>query len=158
MSAPMAAPVATIAESAGDVREQSFTISQLSAEFGLTPRTIRFYEDQGLISPTRAGQNRIYSRRDRARLVLICRGKRLGFSIAEIKEFIELYDPASGQIEQMRFMLRVARNRREALVKQLEDVKLTLAELEGMENAVIDQLRRNGISDTEIAAIGGESD
>ena len=72
--------------------EPLFTVGELAAELEVTPRALRFYEDRGLIQPRRAGQNRIYTRRDRARLILILRGKRLGFSLAEIKEWLDLYD------------------------------------------------------------------
>ena len=76
------------------VSEETFTISELAAEFEITSRSIRFYEDKGLLQPRRAGLNRIYSRRDRARLNIILRGKRLGFSLAEIKEMFALYQGA----------------------------------------------------------------
>lgn len=123
---------------------ESFTISELAAEFGLTPRTIRFYEDEGLISPGRSGMNRVYSRRDRARLELICRGKRLGFSLAEVKEFLDLYNRGPLQIEQMRYAAGLARQRIESLEQQLEDVKQTLTDLRRIEEEMVDYLRSQG--------------
>ena len=124
---------------------ESFTISELSAEFGLTPRTIRFYEDEGLISPGRSGMNRVYSRRDRARLELICRGKRLGFSLAEVKEFLDLYNRDQRQIEQMKYAASLARQRIESLEIQLEDVKQTLTDLRRIEKEMVDYLRSEGV-------------
>ncbi len=125
--------------------EESFTISELASEFGLTARTIRFYEDEGLLSPGRSGMNRVYSRRDRARLELICRGKRLGFSLAEVKEFLDLYDRDKRQIEQMKYAAGLARRRINSLEIQLEDVKQTLADLRGIEKEMVDYLRGEGV-------------
>ncbi len=124
---------------------ESFTISELAAEFGLTPRTIRFYEDEGLVSPGRSGMNRVYSRRDRARLELICRGKRLGFSLAEVKEFLDLYNRDQRQIEQMKYAASLARQRIESLERQLEDVKQTLTDLRRIEKEMVDYLRSEGV-------------
>ena len=124
---------------------ESFTISELAAEFGLTPRTIRFYEDEGLVSPGRSGMNRVYSRRDRARLELICRGKRLGFSLAEVKEFLDLYNRDQRQIEQMKYAASLARQRIESLEIQLEDVKQTLTDLRRIEKEMVDYLRSEGV-------------
>ena len=76
-------------------RERLFTVTGLAAELGVTARTLRFYEDRGLISPQRLGPNRVYSPRDRARMILILRGKQLGFSLKEIAEYLDLYDPAA---------------------------------------------------------------
>lgn len=116
--------------------EPVFSIGQLAEAFGVTHRTIRFYEDEGLVSPTRRGTTRIYSATDRARLALILRGKRLGFSIAEIKEFLDLYDVDENQIEQMRYALDKARERLMQLNQQMLDLKQTRDELSEM----IDQL------------------
>ena len=124
---------------------ESFTISELAAEFGLTPRTIRFYEDEDLLSPGRSGMNRVYSRRDRARLDLICRGKRLGFSLAEVKEFLDLYNRDQRQIEQMKYAAGLARQRIESLEVQLQDVKQTLTDLHGIEKEMLDYLRDQGV-------------
>lgn len=124
---------------------ETFTISELAAEFGLTPRTIRFYEDEGLVSPGRSGMNRVYSRRDRARLELICRGKRLGFSLADVKEFLDLYNRDQRQIEQMKYAAGLARQRIEALEVQLEDVKQTLIDLRGIEKEMVEYLRGQGV-------------
>jgi DNA-binding transcriptional MerR regulator len=124
--------------------ERTFTISELADAFQVTPRTIRFYEDQGLLSPKRDGFNRVYSHRDRARLTLICRGKRLGFSLAEIKDFLDLYDVDDRQIEQMRFALAHGRERIASLEVQLVDVQQTLSELRALENQIIEHLKAAG--------------
>ena len=129
-------------DEAGD--ERTFTISELADTFQVTPRTIRFYEDQGLLSPKRDGLNRVYSHRDRARLTLICRGKRLGFSLAEIKDFLDLYDVDDRQIEQMRFALAHGRERIASLEVQLVDVQQTLSELRALENQIIEHLKAAG--------------
>lgn len=121
-----------------------YTIGELAAEFGVTPRTIRFYEDEGLIAPRRAGTARIYSRRDRSRLMLICRGKRLGFSLVEIKEFLDLYDTDPDQVGQMTFALARARARIAQLEAQRADVEQTLAELRAIEAAMAEHLERHG--------------
>ena len=110
-----------------------YTIGDLSAEFGLSPRAIRFYEDQGLLAPGRAGANRVYSRRDRARLMLILRGKRLGFSLSDIREFLDLYDVDRTKRQQMTMTLDRTRARIHDLEQQLQDITITLAELRDME-------------------------
>lgn len=122
----------------GTDREQElFTIGELAAAFALSPRAIRFYEDQGLLSPGRAGAQRVYTRRDRARLQLILRGKRLGFSIADIGRFLDLYDADRTQHRQLTMTLDRTRDRIAELEQQLADITLTLAELRDMEGEII---------------------
>ncbi len=118
----------------------SFSIGDLSREFGVTTRTIRFYEDQGLLSPTRNGQNRIYQARDRVRLKLILRGKRLGFSLKEIKKLIELYDAPEGQAGQLRSFIEKIRARRTELLSQKDDIVHVLDELDTLEQRCTDLL------------------
>ncbi|HEX8986731.1 MAG TPA: MerR family DNA-binding transcriptional regulator [Rhodocyclaceae bacterium] len=113
--------------------EPTFTISELSREFNVTPRAIRHYEDQGLIFPQRAGQSRVYSKRDRTRLKLTLRGKRLGLSLGEIKELIDMYDTAPDESSQLVRLLDVLARRRAALEQQREDIEAVLAELDGFE-------------------------
>jgi DNA-binding transcriptional MerR regulator len=102
--------------------ERSFTIRQLCREFGATPRALRFYEDKGLLSPQRDGQNRIYSCRDRARLSLILRGKRVGFSLIEIGELLDLYDRDESHAAQMVTSLSKFRDQIATLRQQREDI------------------------------------
>jgi len=114
-----------------------FTIGELAAAFSLSPRAIRFYENQGLLAPERAGTQRIYSKRDRARLKLILRGKRLGFSLADIREFLDLYDADKTKRQQMEMTLDRTRARITELEQQLEDITVTLAELRDMEGDIV---------------------
>jgi len=110
-----------------------YSIGDLSREFGVTTRTIRFYEDQGLLSPTRDGQNRIYEVGDRVRLKLVLRGKRLGFSLKEIKKLIELYDAPEGEGAQLRSFVGKIRARRSELLAQKDDIEHVLDELDALE-------------------------
>lgn len=112
--------------------QTTWSISELAQEFGITPRAIRFYEDAGLITPQREGQRRVYANRDRIRLKLIMRGKRLGFSLTEISEIINLYDP-SGEEAQLRHFLGKIRERRAVLRQQQEDIRAILDELDAIE-------------------------
>lgn len=145
----------TLSETEADHKDGKphFSIAQLAKEFGLTHRSIRFYEDQGLITPARSGLMRVYSYRDRARLALICRGKRLGFSVAEIRDFLNLYEAGNhGQSEQMRYALSRTRDRIGTLERQLEDVKTTITELRGIESAIARYL--DNTTDNRAAAHG----
>lgn len=117
---------------------RSYTISDLAKEFDLTTRTIRFYEDEGLLTPERRGQARIYSAGDRVRLMLILRGKRLGFSLAECKEIFNLYDPAGGNKAQLTLMLDKLAHRRQALEQQLRDIQQMQQELDAAEQRIRD--------------------
>lgn len=118
-----------------------FSIGELAAELSLSPRAIRFYEDQGLLSPQRAGTTRIYSKRDRARLQLILRGKRLGFSLSDIREFLNLYDADRSKRRQMAMTLERTRGRIGELEQQLDDITVTLAELRDMEGEILAYMR-----------------
>lgn len=118
----------------------TYGIADLAREFDVTTRTLRFYEDEGLIEPARQGQRRIFSARDRVRLKLILRGKRLGFSLGEIREIIDLYD-GPGEVGQIRFFLDKIRERRAALERQRDDIAATLEELADVEARCTAQLR-----------------
>lgn len=113
--------------------EITYSIADLSREFALTPRAIRYYEDQGLITPARAGVQRIYSKRDRTRLKLTLRGKRLGLSLAEIRELIDMYDSAP-ESSQLARLLEVLARQRAKLQQQREDIEAVLGELDTFED------------------------
>jgi DNA-binding transcriptional MerR regulator len=114
-------------------REPFHTVTQLGAELGVTVRTLYFYEAQGLIAPRRAGNTRVYTQRDRARMILILRGKRLGFSIREIREYLELYDADPTHEEQLRALLKTVHNRIHKLEEQRLALDQTLIELRSIE-------------------------
>ena len=107
-----------------------FSISDLSAEFGVTARALRFYEDEGLIAPERRGTTRIYSQRDRARLAWILRGKRVGFSLGEIREMIDLYDIGDGRKIQRQTTIERCRDRISLLTAQKRDIDAAIHELD----------------------------
>lgn len=125
--------------------QQFFTVTELADELDVTPRAIRFYEAKGLLSPKRAGATRVYTHRDRARLLLILRGKRLGFSLADIKEFLDLYVVDTSQTEQMRLLRRKVNQRLEAMEIQRRDLEASVEELRDIEKLVVDTLRNRGI-------------
>ena len=111
-----------------------YTVTELAKELDMTPRAIRFYEDKGLITPQRAGTTRVYSARDRARMILILRGKRLGFSLSAIKEYLDLYDVDVTQRAQLRALLAAVSQRREQLLAQREAIDEALSELNDIVN------------------------
>lgn len=113
--------------------KQTYSISDLAQELDVTTRTIRFYEEQGMLSPQRRGQERIYSPKDRVALKLILRGKRLGLSLAECKTLIELYDPQTGNQKQLNIMLGMIAERRAQLEQQLLDIQQMQLELDTAE-------------------------
>lgn len=111
----------------------TYSISDLARELDITTRAIRFYEEQGLLAPERRGQERVYSARDKVSLKLILRGKRIGFSLAECKELIELYDPASGNRRQLETFMDKIAERRAQLEQQLLDIQQMQLELDTAE-------------------------
>jgi DNA-binding transcriptional MerR regulator len=119
-----------------------FSIGELAQEFDVTPRAIRFYEDQGLLAPRRDGQRRIYTARDRTRLKLTLRGKRLGLTLSEIRELIDMYEPGRDARPQLERFLSVLESHKASLLQQRADIEAQLAELEAFEKRVRKQLRR----------------
>ena len=120
----------------------AYTITELAAEFAVTLRTIRFYEEQGMLSPQRQGRNRVYAARDRVRLKLILRGKRLGLSLAEIKDLIGMYSSTEDETPQLLECLRVMEKRRLALEQQREDIEAMLTEIAQFETQCQQELTR----------------
>lgn len=120
---------------------KQYSISELAKEFDVTTRTMRFYESEGLLHPTREGQTRIYSDTDRVHLKLIIRGKRLGLSLSESKELIQLYDPSGANEVQLRRLLEKINERRQALYQQIEDIKVMQHELDDAETRCLQAMK-----------------
>ena len=108
---------------------RTFTITELAHEFDITPRAIRFYEDMRLLEPARDGRNRVYTQRDRTRLKLTLRGKRLGLSLQEVKQLVDMYESPSDTAQQLQAFLGVLQAHRGLLEQQLEDIEVTLGEI-----------------------------
>jgi DNA-binding transcriptional MerR regulator len=123
---------------------RTWSIAELAEEFGVTLRTIRFYEDRGLISPERRGTNRVFHARDRIRLALVLRGKRLGFSLDEIATIVDMYDAEPGEAGQLRYLLGQIDVRRTELEQRRKDIEETLAELDEVERRCRQDLRALG--------------
>lgn len=115
---------------ATEAPQPTFTITQLAAEFDITPRAIRFYEEAGLLEPGRKGRNRVYTPRDRTRLKLTLRGKRLGLALQEIKQLVDMYDSQASAAPQLRAFLTILAQHREQLEQQRDDIEVTLAEIQ----------------------------
>lgn len=127
--------------STNDTGPLSYTIGDLAKEFDVTLRTLRFYEDKNLLNPRREGMTRIYSRRDRARLKLVLMGKKVGFSLTEIKDMLDLYDLRDGQVTQLRVALGRFSEQIEVLQRQRDDVDTAIADLERTVAVVSGMLR-----------------
>ena len=112
---------------------RTWSIAELAKEFGVTHRTIRFYEDRGLVTPERVGTRRVYHSRDRVRLALVLRGKRLGFDLGEIARIVDMYDQEPGEEGQLRYLLEQIERRRAELEQRRQDIEDTLTELDEVE-------------------------
>jgi len=126
-----------------ETERAEFSISDLAREFDVTPRAIRFYEDQGLLAPRRDGQRRIYTPRDRTRLKLTLRGKRLGLSLSEIRELIDMYEPGRDERPQLERFLGVLESHKASLLQQRADIEAQHSELQAFEKRVKKQLKRS---------------
>ena len=124
-----------------ETERAEFSISDLAREFDVTPRAIRFYEDQGLLAPRREGQRRVYTPRDRTRLKLTLRGKRLGLTLSEIRELIDMYEPGRDERPQLERFLAVLEAHKASLVQQREDIEAQLSELQAFEKKVKKRLK-----------------
>ena len=120
--------------------EQTYSIGELARLFDVTPRSIRFYEEQELITPERVGQTRVYHTKDKVRLKLVLRGKRLGFSLAEVKKLFELYDSNPNSAAQLKVMLDLTEQKRSILRQQLDDIQMLMNELDEVESRCQDEL------------------
>jgi len=120
----------------------TFTIGELAKEFDITTRSIRFYEDEGLLAPARKGQSRIYSAKDRTRLKLILRGKRLGFSLGETKTIFDLYDTEQTEEKQLSKMLELIEEKKQRLIQQQKDLEEILHDLSSLEQSCIESLTK----------------
>jgi DNA-binding transcriptional MerR regulator len=134
----------TAAKSPDHAPARLYTVTELAEELGVTPRALRFYEDKDLITPSRAGTTRVYTKREHARMQLILRGKRLGFSLREIKQFLDLYDLDPTHKEQLRTLLDAARHRIAELEKTREALTKTLEELRDIEDQCLKALAKRG--------------
>ena len=119
-----------------ETERAEFSISELAREFDVTPRAIRFYEDQGLLAPRRDGQRRIYTPRDRTRLKLTLRGKRLGLTLSEIRELIDMYEPGRDQRPQLERFLAVLEAHKASLLQQQADIEAQLSEIRAFERKI----------------------
>ena len=141
-----------LARAANHKRDQAstrmYSVTELARELGVTPRALRFYEDKGLLRPQRVGGTRVYLSRDRARLILILRGKRLGFSLREISEYLDLYDADPMQRTQIDRLLDFVRERMTMLEQQREALEETLTELRDIEQMALDAISRKETSET----------
>jgi DNA-binding transcriptional MerR regulator len=124
-----------------ETERAEFSISELAREFAITPRAIRFYEDQGLLAPRREGQRRIYTPRDRTRLKLTLRGKRLGLTLSEIRELIDMYEPGRDQRPQLERFLALLESHKASLLQQRADIEAQLEEIQGFEKKIRKRLR-----------------
>ena len=123
-----------------------YAVSELAKDLGVTPRTLRFYEDKGLLSPQRLGTTRAYTHRDKVRMILILRGKRMGLSLREIKEFLDLYIVDHSNVKQMQHLLKMVRGRIGLLEEQLQAVQTSLQELRKMEEVSTEALHAKGVA------------
>jgi DNA-binding transcriptional MerR regulator len=126
--------------------EKFYTITELAEHYGITPRTIRFYEAKGLLMPQRVGWTRAYTHRDYARMELILRAKRLGFTLADVKEYLSLYDADTTQVEQLKLLARRVRMRISDLERQRTDLGKTLKELREIEEQAAAALAEKGVA------------
>ncbi|WP_322988419.1 MULTISPECIES: MerR family transcriptional regulator [unclassified Hoeflea] len=126
--------------------DKYFTITELTREFGISTRTLRFYEDEGLIQPERRGRTRLFRPADRRMIQEILRGRRIGFSIAEIREIIQVYRDPPGEAGQLRLLMRKIEEKREDLRQKRKDIEDTLVELDNIEESCLNRLAEIGVN------------
>ncbi|MEO1199108.1 MAG: MerR family DNA-binding transcriptional regulator [Pseudomonadota bacterium] len=130
--------------------KEFYTITELTREFDVTTRTLRFYEDEGMLSPIRKGRQRLYSPAQRTRLKLILRGKRLGFSLSEIREIVDMYREPPGETGQLWLLIDKIAERRVELLQKRHDIEATLSDLEGVEMGCRSRLAQLGVDADEL--------
>jgi DNA-binding transcriptional MerR regulator len=140
-----------------DEADELYSITDLAHELGVTPRALRFYEDKGLLTPQRVGRSRIYLPRDRARLIIILRGKRLGFSLKEISEYLDLYDADKTQRTQIDKLLTLVRERIGLLEQQRDALEETLSELREIEQLSLEAIARSKNQDKQGADLNAKA-
>ncbi|MBB6259628.1 DNA-binding transcriptional MerR regulator [Paenochrobactrum gallinarii] len=128
------------------MHREYYTITELTREFGISTRTLRFYEDEGLLQPERRGRTRLFRSADRHLLRQILRGKRLGFSIAEIRDILRMYSEPPSDIEQLKLLVRHVNEKRDELTQKRRDIEETLSELERIEEICIERIAELGVS------------
>jgi DNA-binding transcriptional MerR regulator len=131
---------------AGTILNKFYTITELTREFDISTRTLRFYEDEGLIHPERRGRTRIYRHADRHLIQQILRGRRIGFTIAEIREIINVYKEPPGESGQLKLLMKKVAEKREMLRQKRKDIDDTMAELDNVEEACLTRLVEIGVS------------
>lgn len=127
-----------------DVRKY-YTITELTREFGVSTRTLRFYEDEGLVHPERRGRTRLFRAADRRLIKEILRGRRIGFTIAEIREIVQVYKDPPGEVGQLKLLMKRVEEKREDLRQKSKDIEETLAELDNVEEACLTRLAEIGV-------------
>jgi len=132
--------------------DKLYTVTDLATEFDITPRAVRFYESKGLISSQRVGRTRIYTKRERARLTIILRSKKVGFTLAQVKEYLELYDADHTKLTQLLSLLSGSRQRIGELKRQQDELKVMLDELAKMESEAINDIKVLGLDPDEALA------
>lgn len=123
-----------------------FTITELTREFGISTRTLRFYEDEGLINPERRGRTRLFRQADRRLIQEILRGRRIGFTVAEIREIIKMYKDPPGELGQLRLLIKRVDEKRDELRQKRRDIDETLEELDNLEESCLNRLAEIGVS------------
>jgi DNA-binding transcriptional MerR regulator len=123
-----------------------YSITELTREFDISTRTLRFYEDEGLIHPERRGRTRLYRPADRHLIAQILRGRRIGFTIAEIREIIEVYDEPPGEVGQLKLLMKKVEERRDGLRQKRKDIEETISELDALEEACLNRMAEIGVT------------
>ncbi|MCP8893467.1 MerR family DNA-binding transcriptional regulator [Shinella daejeonensis] len=126
--------------------DKYYTITELTREFGISTRTLRFYEDEGLLFPERRGRTRLFRPADRRLIQEILRGRRIGFTIAEIREIIQVYKDPPGEVGQLELLMKKVNEKRDELRQKRRDIEETLAELDNVEEACLTRLAEIGVS------------